>query len=99
MYLCFIDYTKTFHKINHAKLETVMKRANIPEDETRLTENLYWNQEALLRTRIGVRQGCNLSRILFNFYSEFLIQEALQASIKICLFSITSIRYCPVSRK
>ena len=43
----------------------------------------------------GVRQGCILSSILFNIYSEMLIKDALQDEdgIKINGESITTIRY------
>lgn len=47
LYQCSTDYTKAFDRINrvnfdrinHAKLITFMKKANIPEHETRLIAN------------------------------------------------------------
>lgn len=48
---------------------------------------LYWNQAAKLKIKMtvlefmainrGVRQGCVLSLILFNIYSETILEEAL----------------------
>ena len=57
----------------------------IPEHHTCLLKNLYAGQEATVRTRHGtmdwfqirkgVRQGCILSPLLFNFYSECIMQN------------------------
>src|SRR3989442_10204219 len=81
IYLCFIDYQMAFDRVRHEKLVEVMKKAGIPELERRLIVNAYWEQTAMLRwendttrtfkIRRDVRQGCILSRILFNLYSEF----------------------------
>lgn len=51
MYICFIDYTKAFDRILMEFMQS-LKKANIPEPETRLIANLYWNQN-ILRTRSG----------------------------------------------
>ena len=85
--LCFIDYTKAFDRVRHDKLIEIMKRTGIPNHEIRLIANLYWKQKASVRPnqgeseeieiKRGIRQGCTLSPILFNLYSEFLIEEAL----------------------
>ena len=55
--------------------------------DIRLIGNLYWNQRAAVRVdgqlseevsiMKGVRQGCILSPLLFNIYSEKIFQDAL----------------------
>ena len=72
-----------------------------------LLRNLYADQEATVRTghgttnwfKIGkrVHQGCILSPCLFNFYVEYIIQNAgldeAQARIKIARRNINNLRY------
>ena len=82
-----------------------MKRAGIPELEIRLIINLYWRQSAAVRwdgeisrdvkVEKGVRQGCVISPLLFNLYSEFMIKEAMEdvEGIWIGEFNITDLRY------
>jgi len=87
--MCFVDYQKAFDRVNHDKLLEVMESAGIPELERRLIINLYWHQQAAVRwdneisryvsIRRGVRQGCIISPILFNLYSECMITEALES--------------------
>ena len=58
----------------------------IPDHLTCLLRNLYAGQEATVRTGHGtkdwfqlgkgVRQGCILSPCLFNFYEEYIMQNA-----------------------
>ena len=97
IYFCFIVYSKTFHCVDHNKLQKILKEIGIPELLTCLLRNLYVGQEATLRTlhgttdwfKIGkgVSQGCILAPCLFNLYAEYIMQNAgldkLQAGIKI----------------
>ena len=68
---------------------------------------MYVGQEATVRTRHrttgwfqigkGVCQGCMLSPRLFNFYAEYIMQNAgldeAQAGIKIARRNISNLRY------
>ena len=79
----------------------------IPDDLTCLLRNLYAGQEATVRTGHGttdwfqigkgVRQGCIFSPCLFNFYTEYIMQNAwldeAPAGIKIAGRNINNLRY------
>ena len=79
----------------------------IPDHLTCLLKNLYADEEATVRTRHGttdwfqigkgVSQGCILSLCLFNFYAEYIMQNAgldeTQAGIKIAGRNINNLRY------
>ena len=53
IYLCFIDYAKTFDCVDHNKLWKDLKEMGIPEYLTCLMRNLYVGQEATVRTLYG----------------------------------------------
>ena len=79
----------------------------IPDHVTRFLRNLYAGQKAIVRTRHGtmdwfqigkgVHQGCILSSCSFNFYAEYIMQNArlneAQAGIKITGRNINNLRY------
>ena len=104
IYFCFIDSAKAFDCVDHNKLWKILKEMAIPDHLTCLLRNLYAGQEATVRTghgitdwfqiRKGVYQGCILSPCLFNFYAEYIMQNAeldeAQAGIKISRKNIAS---------
>ena len=79
----------------------------IPDHLTYLLRNLYASQEATVRTEQGttdwfqsgkgVYQGCILSPCLFNFYAEYIMQNAgldeTQVGIKIAGRNVNNLRY------
>ena len=86
IYFCFIEYTKAFDCVDHNKLWKILKEMGILDHLTCLLGNLYFSQEATVRTRHGTTdwfqiekelcQGCLLSHHLFNFYAEYIMQNA-----------------------
>jgi len=86
--VCFIDWKQAFDRVNWTKLLQILKGTGTDWRERRLISNLYMAQSVRVRlnrgeTRSvkigrGVRQGCRLSPVLFNLYSECLNKEALE---------------------
>jgi retron-type reverse transcriptase len=86
--VCFIDWQKTFDRVNWTKLMQILKETGIEWRQKRLIRNLYMAQNVKVRLNRGetgsvkigrgVRQGCCLSPILFNLYSEYLTKETLE---------------------
>ena len=86
---------------------TIPEETGEPDPLTCLLRNLYVHQAATVRTGhektdwfktgIEVRQGCILSPCLFNFYAEYIMQNASldesQAGIKISGRNINNLRY------
>ena len=53
IYLCFIDYAKTFDCVDHNKLWKILKEMGVSDHLTCLLRNLYAGQEATVRTGYG----------------------------------------------
>ena len=107
IYFCFVDYAKAFDCVDHDKLWKILQEMGTPDHLTCLLRNLYAGQEATVRTRHGtvdwlkigkgVHQSCILLPCLFNFYAEYILQNAgldeAQAGIKIARRNINNLRY------
>lgn len=88
IYACFIDYQKAFDRVQHTKMIQILEGLGLNKKDLRIIVNLYWNQTASVRVNNesteavkimrGVRQGCVLSPVLFNIYSEHIFREALE---------------------
>ena len=86
IYFCFIIYAKAFDCVSHNKLWEILKEMGVTDLLTCLLRNLYAGQETTVRTvhgttdwfqiRKGACQGCILSPCLFNFYAEYIMQNA-----------------------
>ena len=103
----FIDYDKAFDCVDHSKQWKILQEMGIPDHLICLLRNLCAGQETIVRNRHrtmdwfkigkGVRQGCILSRCLFNLYAEYIMQnmglDEAQAGIKIAGRNINNLRY------
>ena len=83
--------------MDHNDLWKILKEMGLPDNLTCLLRNLYAGQKATVRTgngktdwlqiKNGIRQGWLLSPCLFNWYAEYIMQNArldeTQAGIKI----------------
>jgi hypothetical protein len=86
--VCFIEWQKSFDRVNWTKLMQILKENGIDWRERRLISNLHMAESVKVRLNRGktrsvkigrrVRLGCYLSPILFNLYSECLTKEALE---------------------
>ena len=107
VYFRLIDYAKAFDFVDHQKMWKILQEMGIPDHLTCLLRNLNAGQEATVRTGHGttdwfeigqgVRQGCVLSPCLFNFYAEYIMQNArldeTWAGIKIAGRNTNNLRY------
>ena len=104
IYICFIDYSKAFDRVQHEKLIKCLQEIGIDGKDIRLIRNIYWEQTASIRCensyspyieiRRGVRQGCILSPSLFNIYTENIFKNIEEMpGLKINGKIINNLRY------
>ena len=106
VYICFVDYEKAFDRINWQKMMEVLKKCGLDWNERRLIWELYTNQSAVIQVGDdltdpadigrGTRQGGILSTIVYNVYSQCMVDEGMQNNndgIKINGVTHPSIRF------
>ena len=106
LYHVFIDFTMDFDMVWHAALWATMKKYNISTNLIQAINNLYNKTTSAVlfsssigdwfRTKVGVRQGCLLSPILFNIFLERIIIDALEdheGTVSIGGRTVTNLRF------
>ena len=105
IYLCFIDYAKTFDCVDHNKLENSSKDGctrppYLPPEKSVCRSRSNRTRHGKIdwfQIGKGVYQDCILSPCLFNFYAEYIMRNAgleeAQAGIKIAGRNINNLRY------
>ena len=57
IYLCFVDYAKSFDCVHHSKLWKILKEMGIPDHLTCFLRNLYAGQEQQLELNMKQQTG------------------------------------------
>ena len=68
IYICFIDYAKTFACVDHSKLWEILKEMGTPDHLTCLLKNLYAGQEATVRTGHGTTGWFQIGKGVHRLY-------------------------------
>ena len=104
LYACFIDYSKAFDTVNHEQLISSLSGTEVDDNDIAVIAHLYWQQITRIRNRSnltepvkikrGVRQGCVLSPLIFNLYTEHIFRKTnLIPGVKINGHNINNLRY------
>ena len=84
VYIAFVDLLKAFDNVNWNIMMKILKMIKIDYKDRRIIRELYKHQSTFIKIkdskreaviRKGVRQGCNLSPLLFNIYIEQAINK------------------------
>ena len=104
IYICFIDYSKAFDKVQHVTLFEILQELDVNGKDLELLKNLYWQQQASVcigqdmsdwvNIARGVRQGCVLSPALFSLYTEMVMRKISHIDgLSIGGLNVNNIRY------
>lgn len=86
LYMAFVDFKKAFDSVRHTTLWEVLTRMGVDNTVVGLLKSLYSRQQVAVRIEgemseffditKGVRQGCLMSPVSFNLYSEELMRRS-----------------------
>ena len=86
--VCFIDFAAAFDSIHRASMWKVLASCGIPDIYIKIIRDMYEDGQCRVRTqdglsppfsvRSGVRQGCILSPVLFNFVLHHVMASVIQ---------------------
>ena len=104
VYMCFVDLEKAYDRVPRDKLFEVLSEYRVQGQLLRAIKSMYRESRAAIRidSRIsswfdvgnGVRQGCNLSPLLFIIYMDKIIKEAdFQGGVHIGGSAVNSLAY------
>ena len=106
LHLAFIDYSKAFDSVQHSKLWKILEEMNTDNSNISVIKALYLDQQACVRVEQeltewfnvekGVRQGCLLSPMCFNLYTEYIMRSSADMSeegIKVNGRILNNLRY------
>ena len=78
LYVCFVDFKKAFDSVHRNKLFEILSKNGIKGNLFKAIRSIYENVKACVRNKndlsevfecpIGLRQGCNLSPVLFTLF-------------------------------
>ena len=107
LYLAFVDYKKAFDSVKHRKLWRLLRRMGVCATTVRTMKSLYSSQTAAVKVEgelsdwfdvsKGVRQGCLVSPLMYNLYSEEVLRKSADdmswIGIRISGRQINNLRY------
>ncbi|CAH2209568.1 jg27485, partial [Pararge aegeria aegeria] len=102
VFIYFIDYEKAFDRVKHDRLGPLLRNIGLDGKDLRIvlqpkgTVRIRGEVSKEVEIQKGVRQGCILSPVLFNLYSEAVMAEALEdlnCGVKINGRIINNLRY------
>ena len=62
VYICFIDYKKTFERVNHSKRIECLSGTGVDGKNLRIIAKIYWKQTGIVRIEGGVTSEFKIKR-------------------------------------